>query len=163
MKGADTMASLYDMTKQTGELYELLQNDEIDETVYLDTIEAMTAEKLEGYCQIIRQLSADEEMFKAEIDRLTKRKKVCENAQLRLKKRMVDFFEASGIDKLSAGTFKISTAVTQAVNITDESIIPVEFKIAQPDKIDKTAIKTALRTGDVPGAEIVFNKGVRIR
>ena len=37
------MASLYDMTKQTEELYELLQNDEIDETVYLDTIEAMTA------------------------------------------------------------------------------------------------------------------------
>lgn len=157
------MASLYDMTKQTEELYELLQNDEIDEAVYLDTIEAMTAEKLEGYCQIIRQLSADEEMFKAEIDRLSKRKKVCENAQTRLKKRMVDFFEASGIDKLSAGTFKISTAVTQAVNIVDESLVPSSFRIPQPDKIDKTAIKTALRTGDVPGAEIIFNKGVRIR
>ena len=69
------MATLYEMTKEVANLYSLLQNDEIDEQTFADTFEAMSADKIEGYCQIIRQLSADEEMFKSEIDRLSKRKK----------------------------------------------------------------------------------------
>ena len=158
------MATLYEMTKDVAELYGLLQNDEIDEQTFADTFEAMSADKIEGYCQIIRQLSADEEMFKAEIDRLSKRKKVCENAQARLKERMVDYLTAANIDRINTGTFLVSVASTPSVNITDAEKIPAEYRIAQPDKIDKCAIKTALRTDiSVPGAEIIFTKGVRIR
>ena len=158
------MATLYEMTKDVAELYGLLQNDEIDEQTFADTFEAMSADKIEGYCQIIRQLSADEEMFKSEIDRLSKRKKVCENAQARLKERMVGYLTAANIDRINTGTFLVSIASTPSVNITDESIIPAEYRIAQPDKIDKCAIKTALRTDiPVPGAEIIFTKGIRIR
>ena len=83
------MASLYEMTQQVKELYEMLQTDEIDSETFADTFEAMSADKIEGYCQIIRQLSADEEMFKSEIERLSKHKKVCENAQTRLKQRLL--------------------------------------------------------------------------
>ena len=158
------MATLYEMTKEVANLYSMLQNDEIDEQTFADTFEAMSADKIEGYCQIIRQLSADEEMFKAEIDRLNKRKKVCENAQARLKERMVDYLTAANIDRINTGTFLVSVASTPSVNITDAEKIPAEYRIAQPDKIDKCAIKTALRTDiSVPGAEIIFTKGVRIR
>lgn len=158
------MATLYEMTKEVANLYSLLQNDEIDEQTFADTFEAMSADKLEGYCQIIRQLSSDEEMFKAEIERLSKRKKVCENARAKLKERMVAYFEAAGVDRINTGTFLVSIASTPSVNITDESIIPAEYRIAQPDKIDKCTIKTALRTDvTVPGAEIIFTKGIRIR
>ena len=158
------MATLYEMTKEAESLYSLLQNDEIDEQTFADTFEAMSADKIEGYCQIIRQLSADEEMFKSEIDRLSKRKKVCENAQARLKERMVGYFEAAGVDRMNTGTFLVSVASTPSVNITDAEKIPAEYRIAQPDKIDKCAIKTAFRTDvTVPGAEIIFTKGVRIR
>lgn len=158
------MATLYEMTKEVETLYSLLQNEEIDSQTFADTFEAMSADKIEGYCQIIRQLSADEEMFKSEIDRLSKRKKVCENAQARLKERMVGYFEAAGVDRMNTGTFLVSVASTPSVNITDEEKIPAEYRIAQPDKIDKYAIKTALRTDiSVPGAEIIFTKGVRIR
>lgn len=158
------MASLYDMTQQVKELYELLQNDEIDSEVFADTFEAMSADKIEGYCQIIRQLSADEDMFKAEIERLSKRKKVCENSQARLKQRLIEYFDTADVDKIKAGTFTVSVASTPSVNITDDEKIPSEYRIPQPDKIDKCAIKTALRTDiTVPGAEIVYTKGVRIR
>ena len=158
------MATLYEMTKEVETLYALLQNDEIDSETFADTFEAMSADKIEGYCQIIRQLSADEEMFKAEIDRLNKRKKVCENAQARLKERMVDYLTAANIDRINTGTFLVSVASTPSVNITDAEKIPAEYRIAQPDKIDKCAIKTALRTDiSVPGAEIIYTKGVRIR
>ena len=158
------MATLYEMTKEVETLYSLLQNEEIDSQTFADTFEAMSADKLEGYCQIIRQLSSDEEMFKAEIERLSKRKKVCENARAKLKERMVAYFETAGVDRINTGTFLVSVASTPSVNITDESIIPAEYRIPQPDKIDKCAIKTALRTDiSVPGAEIIFTKGVRIR
>ena len=158
------MATLYEMTKEVENLYALLQNEEIDSQTFADTFEAMSADKIEGYCQIIRQLSADEEMFKSEIDRLSKRKKVCENAQSRLKERMVDYLTAANIDRINTGTFLVSIASTPSVNITDENLIPSEYRVPQPDKIDKCAIKTALRTDiPVPGAEIIFTKGVRIR
>ena len=158
------MATLYEMTKEVETLYALLQNDEIDEQTFADTFEAMSADKIEGYCQIIRQLSADEEMFKAEIDRLSKRKKICENAQTRLKQRLMDYLTTADVDRIKAGTFTVSVSSTPSVNITDEEKIPNEYRIAQPYKIDKNAIKTALRTDiTVPGAEIVYTKGVRIR
>lgn len=36
--------------------------------------------------------------------------------------------------------------------------------VAQPPKIDKTAIKKDIKDGkDVPGATIIINEGVRIR
>ena len=158
------MATLYEMTKEVANLYSLLQNDEIDEQTFADTFEAMSADKIKGYCQIVRQLSSDEEMFKSEIERLSKRKKVCENAQARLKEKMVDYLTAANIDRINTGTFLVSVASTPSVNITDAEKIPAEYRIAQPDKIDKCAIKTALRTDvTVPGAEIIFTKGVRIR
>ena len=158
------MATLYEMTKEVETLYALLQNDEIDSETFADTFEAMSADKIEGYCQIIRQLSADEEMFKSEIDRLSKRKKVCENAQTRLKQRLIDYLTTADVDRIKAGTFTVSVSSTPSVNITDENLIPSEYKVPQPDKIDKCAIKTALRTDiTVLGAEIVYTKGVRIR
>ncbi|MCQ2485728.1 MAG: siphovirus Gp157 family protein [Clostridia bacterium] len=141
-----------------------MQSDEIDSETFADTFEAMSADKIEGYCQIIRQLSADEGMFKAEIDRLNKHKKVCENAQARLKQRLIDYLTTADVDRIKAGTFTVSVSSTPSVNITDEEKIPNEYRIAQPYKIDKNAIKTALRTDiTVPGAEIVYTKGVRIR
>lgn len=48
------MATLFEMTQQANTLYELLQNEEIDEQIFNDTLEAMgTEEKIESYCQII--------------------------------------------------------------------------------------------------------------
>lgn len=158
------MASLYEMTKEVECLYSMLQNDEIDEETFADTFEAMSADKIKGYCQIIRKLSADEDMFKAEIDRFSKRKKACENAQARLKQRLIEYFDAADVDRIKAGIFTVFVASTPSVNIIDDAKIPLEYRIHQPDKIDKCAIKTALRADvSVPGAEIVYTKGVQIR
>jgi hypothetical protein len=53
---------------------------------------------------------------------------------------------------------------SKQTNILDESLVPAEFKIPQPDKIDKKAIKDAIENGQaIEGAEIVINESVRIR
>lgn len=159
------MATLYEMTENAKILYELLQAEEIDEQTLADTLEAMGAdEKLESYGKIIRQMQADADMFKAELDRLSAKKKSADNAVERMKKAVKDFMEAFGQEKAKAGAFSFYLASTQAVSITDEKRIPADYLIPQPDKIDKNGIKKALKDGvQIAGAELVTNIGVRMR
>ena len=157
--------TLYEMTAQASELYELLQNEEIDEQVFLDTLEAIgTEEKIEGYCQVIKELQGDLDKYKTEADRITARMKTVKNGIDRMKDSLLTFLRASGQDKVKGGTFTVSIGTSKQTNIIDESLIPTEFKTPQPDKIDKTAIKKAIESGlTVAGAEIIINEGVRIR
>lgn len=159
------MATLYEMTAQAKELYELLQAEEIDEQTFLDTLEAIgTDKKVEGYCQVLKELQADFEKFDAEEKRLAARKSTVKNGIDRLKKSLLEFLKVSGQSKVEAGTFTVSVGTSKATNIINESLIPSEFKIPQPDKIDKTAIKKAIESGtEVLGAEIIINESVRIR
>lgn len=159
------MSTLYQMTAQAGELYELLQGEIIDEQTFKDTLEAIgTEEKIEGYCQVIKNLQADLDMFKAEADRIADRMKPIKNNIDRMKDSLLAFLKASGQDKVKAGTFAVSIGTSKATNILDEALIPTEYKTPQPDKIDKTAIKKAIESGvEVAGAEIIINEGVRIR
>lgn len=157
--------TLFEMTSQANALYELLQNEEIDEQVFLDTLEAIgTEEKIEGYCQVIRELQGDFEKYKAESDRLTARMSTIKNGIDRMKNSLLMFLRASGQSKVKGGTFTVSIGTSKATNILDEALIPTEYKTPQPDKIDRTAIKRAIESGQVvAGAEIIINESVRIR
>ena len=157
--------NLYDMTVQAQELYELLQGEIIDEQTFNDTLEAIGVdEKIEGYCQVIKNLQADFDMFKAEADRISERMKPIKNNIDRMKESLLTFLKASGQNKVKGGTFAVSIGTSKQTNIVDEALIPTEFKTPQPDKIDKTAIKKAIESGlNVAGAEIIINEGVRIR
>ena len=157
--------TLYEMSAQASELYELLQNEEIDEQVFKDTLEAIgTEDKIVGYCQVIKELQGDLDKFKAESDRLSARMKTVKNGIDRMKDSLLAFLRASGQDKVKAGTFTVSIGTSKQTSILDEALIPTEYKTPQPDKIDKTAIKKAIESGiAVAGAEIIINEGVRIR
>lgn len=158
------MAALYEMTLQAQALYELLQNEEIDEQIFNDTLEAMgTEEKVESYCKTIKQLQHDSEMFKTEIARLTKRMITADNSIKRMKSALLSFMQVTGQTKAKAGTFAVAVSNTQAVNITDENAIPAEY-ISLIPKIEKAKIREQLKADiKVPGAELVTNTGVRIR
>ena len=156
---------LYEMTVAANQLYDLLTSGEIDEQTFNDTLQAMgTEEKLESYCKVIRQLEADAAMLKAEKERIDKKIKVSENAVNRMKKAVMDFMKASGSTKSTAGTFTVALSTSKAVNILDESKIPVRFLVEQEPKIDKSAIRQELMSGaEIEGCELQINEGVRIR
>lgn len=159
------MATLYQMTEETKSLYEMLENGDIDEQTLTDTMEAIGIdEKINSYCQVIKQLSADVEMFAEEEKRVKERKQALKNNVDRMKTALLQFLTATGQEKVKTGTFSVSKSYSKAVNILDENSIPDEFKIEQAPKIDKTAIKKAIASGnEVCGAEIVENESVRIR
>lgn len=159
------MATLYEMSEQARLLYDLLQADEIDEQTFIDTLDAMGAgEKIESYCQIVKQMQADAEMYGAEMARLKARKKTAENGIERLRDMMALFLVHSGQDKVKAGIFTVSLATTKSLVITDETKIPARFLVEQPPKIDTSGIRAAIKAGEnVDGAFINEVKGVRIR
>ena len=159
------MATLYQMTEETKSLYEMLENGEIDEQTLTDTMEAIGIdEKINSYCQVIKQLSADVDMFAEEEKRVKDRKQALKNNVDRMKTALLQFLTATGQEKVKTGTFAVSKSYSKAVSIIDAESIPDEFKIAQEPKINKTAIKEAITNGvDVSGAMIIENEGVRIR
>lgn len=159
------MAHLYVMTDAAKVLYEMLQNEEIDEQTLNDTIEAMGAgEKLESYVKIIRQFESDAAGYKAEKDRFAARQKSAENSIKRLKDSIIRFMKASGQQKTKAGLFDIALSVSKAAQIVNGELLNERYLIPKNPKIDKAAIRKALMSGEaVEGAVLVENTGVRIK
>lgn len=153
------------MTEQALQLYEMLESGDIDEQTYTDTLEAIGAdEKVDSYCQIIRQLNADADMCKAEIDRLTEKKRAALAAADRMKAALLDFLRTIEGGKAKTATFSASIRRTQSCNITDEDAIPDKYRFAQPDKIMKADILRDLKNGaEIAGAEISVSESVTIK
>lgn len=157
--------TLYEMTEQARALYELLQEGEIDEQTLADTLEAIGAdEKVESYCKIIRQYEADIEGIKMELERLREKKRIAENAVLRLKDGLYAFMEAQNTKSVDTGLFKASLGESKAVEVLDATKVPLEYREIMPDKIDKFAIRKCLMEGGtVAGCQLKTTKVVRIK
>ena len=157
--------TLYEMTEQARALYDLLQEGEIDEQTLADTLEAIGADqKVDSYCKIIRQYEADIEGIKMELERLREKKRIAENAVLRLKDGLYAFMEAQHTEKVDTGLFKASLGESKAVEVIDPSKVPLEFREVMPDKIDKFAVRKLLMEGKtVDGCTLKTTKVVRIK
>lgn len=119
--------------------------------------------KAEAYCALITNTKADIEAYKAEIDRLTKRKKAAENLTERLKEAVRNAMTVADMPKLKAGTFALTLRSTQAVEVTDEAAVPDEF-CEYTKKVMKSVIRDHLKAGElVPGCQMVENTSLTIR
>lgn len=155
-------------------LYELslafqeVQNMDLDPEVMkdtLDSIEDAIENKAENIAKLIRNLESDVSAYKEEEDRLKTKRQATENKVKWLKTYLEDNMKLTGKTKFKSGMFNFSIQKNPAsVNITDERIIPDEFLIQQPPKVDKSSLKEALKNGiEVPGAELKQTEGLRIR
>ena len=155
-------------------LYELsvafqeVQNMDLDPEVMqdtLDSIEDAIENKAENIAKLVRNLEADVTAYKEEEDRLKTKRQATENKVKWLKTYLEDNMKLTGKTKFKSGMFNFSIQKNPAsVNITDEKIIPGEFLIPQPPKVDKTLLKEILKRGiEVPGAELKQTEGLRIR
>jgi TolA-binding protein len=140
------------------ELQALLESGDIDEQTVLDTMESIGAsEKLESYVYVQKNLEAEIDAFKAEIERMTERKKSLEAQVERLKNAQIAFMQASGQKSANAGTFKLTMRENKSVEITDEAAIPSEYvtEIPASTRPDKKAMLAALKAGmEIKGAKL---------
>lgn len=161
--------TLYELTSEYMELLAMLEDPDTDEAVILDTLEGVGGEleeKADGYARVMRQMDADAAAIKAEEDRLYRRRTTIENRIKNMKSRLQGMMEITGKKKINTELFSFGIQNNPAsVVIDDEKMIPGEFLIPQAPKIDKTAIKDALKAGvDMAGiAHLEQTQSLRIR
>ena len=155
-------------------LYELSQNylavqdmDLEPETLKdtLDSIEEAIEVKAENIAKWIRNLEADKKAFEEEEKRFKEKKQAADNRIKSLKQYLEDNMRLTGKTKFKAGFFSFAIQNNPpSVEVFDEALIPKQFLIAQPVKIDRAGIKELLKAGEeVPGAELKHSSGLRIR
>ena len=155
-------------------LYELSQNylavqdmDLEPETLKdtLDSIEEAFEVKAENIAKWIRNLEADKKAFEEEEKRFKEKKQAADNRIKSLKLYLEDNMRLTGKTKFKAGFFSFAIQNNRpSVEVFDETLIPKQFLIAQPVKIDRAGIAELLKAGEeVPGAELKHSSGLRIR
>lgn len=136
----------------TGEVIDLKQ---------LDELAMERSQKIKNIALWYKNLVADARALKAEETAFFIRRKTAENKAEQLKSYLANVLDG---EKVKETEFAIGWRKSKAVTITDEKKLPEIFLIAQPPKVDKTAIGKALKDGeDVPGAELIENMNIQIK
>jgi hypothetical protein len=163
--------SLYQLSENYRQALDFLTDPELDlplEAVK-DTLEGLTGElddKAVNVAKFLRNMEATADAIKVAEAEMAKRRKALENRVQWLKSYIKGNMEACSISKIECPYFKLSIQKNpSAVNILDENAIPAEFKEEVISwKIDKTAIKDAIKAGSaVPGAELVNGTRLAIK
>lgn len=144
------MSTLYALTAEYKQLLEFAREEEIDEQVFLDTLEGLEGEieiKADGYAKVIKELEAEAKKFKEEKDRLEKHYKSIENRISTLKNNLKEAMTATGKTKFKTDYFSFSinkNAGLQPMKIVEGAIIPDEYCVKSPDN---SKIREALKQG----------------
>ena len=155
--------SLYQLSTNYLQALDFLTDPEADlpAEVINDTLEALGGEledKAINVAKFLRNMEAVAEAIKEAEETMAKRRKALENRVKWMKDYLKGNMEHTGITKIECPYFKLSIQKNPtAVNVTNENAIPEQFKEQVITwKIDKTAIKEAIKKGEaVPGAELV--------
>lgn len=106
-------------------------------------------------------LKADVVALKAERDALAYREKVAKN-----KIESLTGYLATALagEKFKTPKVSVSYRKSETVEVEDVHGIPTQYLIPQPDKVDKTELKKALKAGEfIAGAKIVEHSNIQIR
>lgn len=159
------MARLFQLSEAYRKIYEqvdeMLDNEEMtddDLDMFIDTIksiEDLIEVKIENINKLSKSWQADVDAYKKEEARLGKRRKALENKIERLKKYAFEMLVNAKIDKVE-GLYGARLQKNPAsVFITNEALIPSEYKESVPDKILKKEILDDLKLKkEIKGAVI---------
>ena len=155
--------TLYELDKAIAE-FELEVNEDgevlnIDE---LDELNLAREQKIEGISLWVKNLEAEKEAVKNEKNNFADREK-----RLGKKIESLKGYLTYALDgqKFSTPRVAVSFRKSESVHITDEYLIPDEYKIfTVVKKPDKGVIKDALKKGkEIMGVELIEKKNVQIK
>ena len=158
------MATLYELTAEYKELLDMAEEQNLTQADIKDTLEGMDYE-FEDKADL-RSLDGKEEAINSEIKRLTEMKRVVVNNKKAIKQNLENAMIETGKTKFKTTLFSFGIQKNPAsVRIKDESLVPEEYRIKQPDKIDKKGLIKALKEGAVftENIELVQTESLRIR
>ncbi|AAC79524.1 Mu Gam-like end protection [Streptococcus phage 01205] len=157
------MATLYELTDQLLEIY----NMDVDDETKLDTLEAIDwttdyENKVEGYVKVIKSLEADIEARKNEKKRLDGLNKSDQSKIDKLKTALAVSMAETGQTRVDTTLFKVGFRKSEAVVVNEEKL-PKEYQIATY-KPDKKTLKELLKSGKhIEGATLEERRNLNIR
>lgn len=159
---------MYELTAEYLEVLELAQDAEIEQQVIIDTLESISGsieDKADNYAKIIKSLSGQAEIIKAEEVRLTSRRTSLEKTIKRMKESLENAMLITGKKKFKTDLFSFSIQKNApSLKIKDGAEIPECYLIEQEPKIDTALIKESLKNGaSLDFAELVSTESIRIR
>lgn len=163
--------ALYQLSQNYMQALDFLTDPEADlpAEVINDTLEALGGEledKAVNVAKFMRNMEATAEAIKQAEAEMARRRKALENRVKWLKDYLKGSMEYTGITVIECPYFKLAVQKNpDSISILNEDAIPSEFKEQVITwKIDKTAIKNAIKAGKaVPGAELVNGTRLAIR
>lgn len=154
------MASLYQIEeaimdcvdKETGEIIDIER---------LDQLQMDRDMKIENTALFIKNLLSDADQIREEEKKLADRRRVCENKAKSLKEYLSGYLAG---EKFKTPRVAISYRKSESVSVLDIGKIPEEYLKHRDPEPDKTAIKSAIKAGQIiEGAEIVQSQNIQIR
>lgn len=146
------MSTLYQLTGYYQQLIEMLDDPEIDQQTFQDTIAAISDEievKAENYAKIIRNLEVNVESIALEQKRLAARKNVLENSITRLKTNLQEAMIIVGKTKFKTDLFSFNIQKNggklPVIIDVETNDLPDEFVVIT-EKPNLMAIGTYLET-----------------
>lgn len=161
---------LYELTEQYAAIMDALDNcAPEEEAALLDELTSINdsiSDKAEAYARIVKGYEAEIDAVSAEIRRLHAIKSARVNCVARLRERLKECMKMAGATSIgtSIGKWTLRSNPVSVV-VVDADAVPEEYRIPQPFKVDKKAIKAAFgETGEIPaGCDIVRTEGVQFR
>lgn len=147
------MASLYQLTAELLQLFDMARDEDVDPKCLEDTMDMVQGtfvEKADGYGKVIRQLTAEAESIDQEIKRLQARKKRILTNIDRMKSHLQNAMEVTGLRKFQAVLFSFAIRACPPKVVIDEVFIeniPDEYLVYDQPTIDKLKIKEDLKAG----------------
>lgn len=156
-------ATLYQLTNQMAEIEAMLEETGGEITPELEAVWNETSEslpqKVDGYNQVLRNLTAYAANLADEIKRLQGLKKTADNSAKRIKEHVLDCMEAFGLTRLEGNYCKMSLRSSTQTEVDEDSVLmPYLARVGQlglPSwitcelKINKTELKNAFKGKDV--------------
>lgn len=159
------MSTLYELTGEYLQLCDMLSDEEENNQVILDTLEAIDGEledKADNYAKLVKNLEADAKAIKTEIERLTQRKQSLEKRADMIKQTLENSMRATGKTKFKTllFSFNISKNGGKApLLLTGE--VPEEYR--KPGEPDSQRIREALETGEKLNFAAIGERGESLR
>lgn len=157
--------TLYEMTRDWNNVFEMLSDPEIPEDAIFDTIQGIEAtmdEKADSYAKLIRNLDGDASLLDGEIKRLQERKSSLIKRRDWLKQQLMDAMRETGRTKFKTALFTFGiqkNGGARPVDLVGE--VPADW--LKPGDPDTKKIREYLEAGNELPFAVLADRGESLR